>query len=194
MTEISSAEKEKYTKHLKRQMDGWREMIIPINSILLWERSWHPGFLFGLSSIIFLSIWILEPAVLTLISISLLMGALIDYFVFTISPSFFSTNSWTGQKERKLDEICQNLSVTILGLQSTWKSLLQMRNNRPNFYYGSLITILLFISWIGNTINNLFLFYIIVTILLLSPGLKHEHRAQSVIKSIYNQILHRKTS
>lgn len=194
MTEVSSTEKEKYTKQLKRRMECWREVIIPLNSILLWERSWYPSLLLGLSSTIFFLIWILEPAVLTLISISLLVAALFDYSVLYISPSFFSTNSWTGQKERKLDEICQNLSITILRLQSTWKSFLQARNKRPNLYYGSLTAILLLLAWIGNTINNLFLLYIIVTVLLLFPGLRHKHRAQSAIKSIYNQVLNRKAS
>lgn len=78
-------------------------------------------------------IWMLEPALLTLISLSLLVLALVDYFVPTIISIFCTADSWTGQKEKKLNEICHNLSEAILQLQSLWISIVTMRNSRPNF-------------------------------------------------------------
>ena len=41
-------------KQLKRRMECWREVILPLNSILLWERSWYPGLILGITTIIFL--------------------------------------------------------------------------------------------------------------------------------------------
>lgn len=68
-----------------------------------------------------------------MMSISLLIAALIDYLVPILSSTFFAANSWTGQKERKLDDICQSLSLTIFRLQNAWNILWDTRNNRPNF-------------------------------------------------------------
>lgn len=160
-------------KQLKRRMECWREVILPLNSILLWERSWYPGLILGATSIIFFMIWMLEPAFLTVISVTLLVLALVDYLLPPLTSFLCSFNTWTGQKEKKLNEICQNLSATILYLQSLWRSILQTRNERPNVYYTAIITCLIACIWIGNTINNLLLFYIAVNAILLTPGLRH---------------------
>ncbi|XP_015586261.1 ADP-ribosylation factor-like protein 6-interacting protein 1 isoform X2 [Cephus cinctus] len=175
-------------------MECWREIILPLNSILLWERSWHLGLILGVTTSIFMLIWFLEPALLTMISICLLILALVDYLVPILSSAFISTNSWTGQKEKKLDDICQNLSVTILQLQNVWGKILQARNNRPNLYYGSITLCLLLLAWIGNTINNLLLIYMAVNAILLTPGLRHKGRVQKAIKFLCNYMTHRKQS
>jgi len=69
---------------------------------------------------------------LTIISICLLTFALVDYFVPILTSVLCNTQSWTGQKEKKLIEICQNLSGTILQMQNTWISISKMRHDRPN--------------------------------------------------------------
>ncbi|XP_029031910.1 ADP-ribosylation factor-like protein 6-interacting protein 1 isoform X2 [Osmia bicornis bicornis] len=166
-------------KQLKRRMECWRELILPLNSILLWERSWYPGLILGITTTIFFLIWMLEPAFLTIISIFLLLLALIDYLVPPMTSLLYPVNSWTGQKEKKLNEICQNLSITILHLQNLWRSMLQTRKDRPNVYYAAIITFLVICIWIGSTINNLLLSYITVNIVLLMPGLRHRGRAIS---------------
>lgn len=74
----------------------------------------------------------LEPAILTIISVTLLVLALVDYLVPPVSSWLSPVNKWTGQKEKKLNEICQNLSVIILQLQNLWKLMLKIRNDRPN--------------------------------------------------------------
>ncbi|XP_031834614.1 ADP-ribosylation factor-like 6 interacting protein 1 isoform X2 [Nomia melanderi] len=185
---------EKHMKQLKRRMECWREVILPLNSILLWERSWYPGLIIGVTSMIFFLIWILEPAFLTIISVFLLALALVDYFVPPITSLLCTVNGWTGQKEKKLNEICQNLSATILQLQGVWNSMLQTRNDRPNFYYAGIITCLIICTWIGSTINNLLLFYIAVNAILLSPGLRHKRRVMSAITFIRDHLSDAKKS
>ncbi|XP_053994021.1 ADP-ribosylation factor-like protein 6-interacting protein 1 [Hylaeus volcanicus] len=194
MTDSAGTEREKYMKQLKRKMECWREVILPLNSILLWERSWDPGLILGITSTIFFLIWVLEPALLTIISVSLLVLALIDYLVTPLASFLCAVNSWTGQKEKKLNEICQNLSVTILQLQNLWRSMLQMRNDRPNIYYAGIITCLIICIWIGSTINNLLLFYIAVNVILLTPGLRHKGRAMSAIAFVHDYVSHAKKS
>lgn len=89
--------------------------------------------------IVFSMIWMLEPAFLTVISVTLLVLALVDYLLPPLTSFLCSFNTWTGQKEKKLNEICQNLSATILYLQSLWRSILQTRNERPNVVRKSII-------------------------------------------------------
>ncbi|KAH0956437.1 hypothetical protein HN011_000360 [Eciton burchellii] len=194
MTDDGTVDKEKHMKQLKRKMECWREIILPLNSILLWERSWHPGLIFGFITVIFCTIWILEPTMLTIISICLLTFALVDYFVPILTSVLCNTQSWTGQKEKKLIEICQNLSGTILQMQNTWISISKMRHDRPNIYYGATILCLILFAWIGNTVNNLFLLYIAVTVILLTPGLKHKGRARSAMKCAYDHLIRRHLS
>ena len=47
-------------KQLKRRMECWREVILPLNSILLWERSWYPGLILGITTTIFLLVKMLK--------------------------------------------------------------------------------------------------------------------------------------
>ncbi|CAL1673016.1 unnamed protein product [Lasius platythorax] len=170
MTDDGTVEKEKHMKQLKRKMECWREIILPLNSILLWERNWHPGLIVGLVTMIFCIIWILEPTLLTMIS------------------------SWTGQKEKKLIEVCQNLSITILQIQGTWTSISKIRHDRPNIYYSATILCLILFAWIGNTVNNLLLLYIIVNAILLTPGFRHKGRARWAVKYAYNHLIRRHLS
>ncbi|XP_076236502.1 ADP-ribosylation factor-like 6 interacting protein 1 isoform X2 [Calliopsis andreniformis] len=132
MTGSATIEREKHMKQLKRRMECWREVILPLNSILLWERSWYPGLILGATSVIFFLVWMLEPALLTIISVFLLILALVDYLLPPLTSVLCSPDNWSGQKEKKLNEICQNLSETILQIQSLWRSMLKIRNERPN--------------------------------------------------------------
>ncbi|KAF3423343.1 hypothetical protein E2986_04536 [Frieseomelitta varia] len=195
MADNTAIEREKHMKQLKRRMECWREVILPLNSILLWERSWYPGLILGITTIIFFLIWILEPAILTILSVTLLVLALIDYLVPPVSSWLSPVNKWTGQKEKKLNEICQNLSVIILQLQNLWKLMLKIRNDRPNVYYLGIILCLVLCIWIGSTVNNLLLFYIAVNALLLTPGFRHKGRAMSVsITYVRDFLFHEKQS
>ncbi|XP_043261913.1 ADP-ribosylation factor-like protein 6-interacting protein 1 isoform X2 [Colletes gigas] len=180
MSDSAGIEREKHMKQLKRLMEWCREAILLLNSILLWERSWYPGLIVGTTSTIFFLIWVLEPALLTIISVSLLVLALVDYLVSPLTALLCS--SWTGQKERKLNEICQNLSVTLLQLQNLWRSMLQ--------YYVGLIVCLTICIWVGNAINNLLLFYIAVNAILLMPGLRRKGRAMLSISFVRDYVSH----
>ncbi|XP_011256077.1 ADP-ribosylation factor-like protein 6-interacting protein 1 [Camponotus floridanus] len=194
MTDDGTIEKEKHMKQLKRKMECWREIILPLNSILLWERSWHPGLIVGLVTIIFCVIWILEPTLLTMISICLLIFALVDYLVPILTSILCNAQSWTGQKEKKLIEVCQNLSIAILQIQGTWTCISKIRHDRPNIYYGATILCLILFAWIGNTVNNLLLLYIIVNATLLTPGFRHKGRARWAVRYAYNHLIHRHLS
>lgn len=78
------------------------------------------------------TIWILELSLLAIISICLLVLALVDYLVPILTSLLCNAQSWTGQKEKKLIEICQNLSATMAQIESLWTSAAKTRLDRPN--------------------------------------------------------------
>ncbi|XP_020282753.1 ADP-ribosylation factor-like protein 6-interacting protein 1 [Pseudomyrmex gracilis] len=194
MTDDGTIDKEKHMKQLKRKMESWREIILPLYSILLWERSWYPGLIFGFVTMVFCTIWILEPPLLTMISMCLLIFALVDYLVPTLTSFLCNAQSWTGQKEKKLIEICQSLSDAILEIQRVWASLSRIRHNRPNLYYSAVIFCLILFAWIGNSINNLLLFYILVNSFLLTPGFRHTGFARWLVQYVYDHVTRRTLS
>jgi len=181
-------------KQLKRKMECWREIILPLNSILLWERSWYPGLIVGLVTVIFCTVWILEPALLTVISVCLLIFALVDYLVPILTSVLCNAQSWTGQKEKKLIEVCQNLSAAIMQIEGAWASISKIRHNHPNVYYSVTILSLIFFAWVGNTFNNLLMLYITVNVALLTPGFRHKGRARWAVKYAYDHLIHRHLS
>ncbi|GLH00177.1 Acyl carrier protein, mitochondrial [Gryllus bimaculatus] len=128
---MASTEQEKRVKQLKRELEGWREVIIPVNSILLWEKNWYPGMLVGLTTTVFLFLWYLDPSVLTTVSVLGLITTLVDYLVPTLTASICHPDSWTGLKERKLEEICRNLIATQTQLMFYWALFYDMRQSRP---------------------------------------------------------------
>ncbi|XP_043274274.1 ADP-ribosylation factor-like protein 6-interacting protein 1 [Venturia canescens] len=194
MPDNATTEKDKHMKQLKRRMECWREIVLHINSILLWEKSWYPGLILGLTTSIALFVWILEPAFLTIIALCLATCALIDYLVPIVAPKFVSSSAWNGQKERKFDEICQTLSAAILYMDKEWKFLLNARNNRPHTYYWTITICLLILAWIGNTVNNLLLIYLTVNCILLIPGLHHKCGGENAVMYVINNMMRRKMS
>jgi hypothetical protein len=170
---IMASEQDKRVKQLKRELEGWREVILPLNSVLLWEKSWYPGLLVGITTTFFLLFWYLGPSVLTTVSVIGLIATLVDYLVPTLTASVCHPENWTGIKERKLEEICRELANAQTQAAYKWAVFYDMRHSRPKMYYLTVVSSLLFLAWLGNMVNNLLLTYLTVTTAVLLPGMKH---------------------
>ncbi|XP_049780628.1 ADP-ribosylation factor-like protein 6-interacting protein 1 [Schistocerca cancellata] len=168
----SLSDQEKRVKKIKRDLEGWREVLIPLNSVLLWEKNWYPGMLFGITTTLFFLFWYLDPSVLTTISVVGLLTTLVDYLVPTLTASICHPDSWTGVKERQLEDICRSLA-SLQGQITHWICILsETRQSRPRLYYTSVVVALTFLAWLGNVMNNLLLTYILVTTIVMIPGLR----------------------
>lgn len=181
---IMANEQDKRVKQLKRELEGWREVILPLNSVLLWDKNWYPGMLTGVTTTLFLLFWYLDPSVLTTVSVIGLIATLVDYLVPTLTASICHPESWTGSKERKLEEICRGLAHTQAQLAMKWASFYDMRHSRPKVYYATVVSSLLFLAWLGNMVNNLLLTYFAVTTTILLPGMKHH----GLLKKYFAQV------
>lgn len=99
---------------MKHDLEGFREFILLINSILKWDKKYYPGIIFGLNSALFALLWYLDLSVLSLIAIILLALTVVDYVFPIISKIIFKAENWNGAQEKKFEEVCQE----IVGIRS----------------------------------------------------------------------------
>ncbi|XP_076058761.1 ADP-ribosylation factor-like 6 interacting protein 1 isoform X2 [Oratosquilla oratoria] len=117
-------------------------------------------------------IWYVEPSMLTLFSILGIIITLADFLVPQVVPWVCGAHFWTGAHERRYEEIIKAIA-NIFGIYTCiTTTLTTMKTNKPRTYFVSVTGMLILCAWIGNTVNNLLLTYIIVLAVVLFPGLK----------------------
>ncbi|KAM4812222.1 ADP-ribosylation factor-like protein 6-interacting protein 1 isoform X2 [Ictidomys tridecemlineatus] len=77
----------------------------------------------------------------------------------------------TTEQQQRFHEICSNLVKTRRRAVGWWKRLFTLKEEKPKMYFMTMIISLAAVAWIGQQVHNLFLTYLIVTFLLLLPGL-----------------------
>jgi hypothetical protein len=80
---------------------------------------------------IFRLFWYLDPSVLTAVSVIGLIATLVDYLVPTLTASICHPENWTGNKEKKLEEICRDLAYSQTQAAAKWAMFYDMRHSRP---------------------------------------------------------------
>ncbi|KRT81609.1 hypothetical protein AMK59_5964 [Oryctes borbonicus] len=199
------ADEETQLNKLKAAVKNWREIILPISSVILWEKPWHPcaliggmylhklyyskcrcDFILG-TTILFMSIWLLDPSLLTAISIIGLTITISDYIVPLLTASMMKGDTWSEKKEKQLDEVCLMLLKYFNVIVNRASTFCELRTFKPKLYYSCTIIVLMLLAWIGNNINNLFLTYLLVVAILLLPGME-----QNGIINVYTKILTQK--
>ncbi|XP_042862824.1 ADP-ribosylation factor-like protein 6-interacting protein 1 isoform X2 [Penaeus japonicus] len=83
-------------KTLRRELEGWREVLYVGHSVLVWEKQYYPFISISAVSALFLMIWYLEPSMLTLLSVLGITVTLCDYLVPQIVP--WIVGAVTGQE------------------------------------------------------------------------------------------------
>ncbi|KAJ8384005.1 hypothetical protein AAFF_G00212490 [Aldrovandia affinis] len=159
------------TAQLEEQLQGWGEVILAGDQVLRWERPWFPAALVGATTLLFTLIYYLDPSVLTGVSCAVMILCLADYLVPTLAPRVFGSNKWTTEQQQRFHEICGNLVRTQRSVGAWWTRLFTLKEEKPKMYFLSVISSLVVVAWIGQQVHNLFLTYLIVSFLLLVPGL-----------------------
>ncbi|XP_077300784.1 ADP-ribosylation factor-like 6 interacting protein 1 [Arctopsyche grandis] len=166
-----AADQEKQLKKIKRKLESWREVILPLHSVLTWDQKWYPGVTFGSISIIYLFLWFLDPPIITLLSTLGMMLSVMDFLVPTLITKFYPSSSWTKNEEKLFEEICKSIVYHYNWMYITFHSFYKMRETSPRVYYILLISMLSVSAWIGATTNNVFIMYMVTLFLGLLPGL-----------------------
>uniref|UniRef100_A0A8C7SRM7 ADP-ribosylation factor-like 6 interacting protein 1 n=4 Tax=Oncorhynchus TaxID=8016 RepID=A0A8C7SRM7_ONCMY len=159
------------TAQLEEQLQGWGEVILAGDQVLRWKKPWFPGALMAATTLVFMMIYYLDPSVLTGLSCTVMLLCLSDYLVPTLAPRIFGSNKWSSEQQQRFHEICGNLVKTQRRILGWWKRLFSLKEEKPKMYFASVISSLVTVAWMGQQVHNLFLTYLIVSFLLLLPGL-----------------------
>ncbi|XP_005908645.2 ADP-ribosylation factor-like protein 6-interacting protein 1 [Bos mutus] len=159
------------TASLEEQLQGWGEVMLMADKVLRWERAWFPPAIMGVVSLVFLTIYYLDPSVLSGVSCFVMFLCLADYLVPILAPRIFGSNKWTTEQQQRFHEICSNLVKTRRRAVGWWKRLFTLKEEKPKMYFMTMIISLAAVAWVGQQVHNLLLTYLIVTFLLLLPGL-----------------------
>nr|XP_023996182.1 ADP-ribosylation factor-like protein 6-interacting protein 1 [Salvelinus alpinus] len=171
------------TAQLEEQLQGWGEVILAGDQVLRWKKPWFPGALMAATTLVFMMIYYLDPSVLTGLSCTVMLLCLFDYLVPTLAPRIFGSTSGespggisgvqggSSEQQQRFHEICGNLVKTQRRILGWWKRLFSLKEEKPKMYFASVISSLVAVAWMGQQVHNLFLTYLIVSFLLLLPGL-----------------------
>lgn len=121
---------------------------------------------------VFFEIAYYELSVVTIVSLVLLFLTLTDF----LAPIVWSTiikEEWTASKQKELEDICKMLASVTLSAKVYYASLLEVKATRPNLYYPVTLATFCLLAWIGNSVNNLFITYLLVLTAVMLPGMLH---------------------
>ncbi|PZC81684.1 ADP-ribosylation factor-like protein 6-interacting protein 1 isoform X1 [Helicoverpa zea] len=178
---ISQNQQEQQVKKLKRFLEGSRMAILPLKSVILWEQQWHPCAIVGSVSILYFLIWLMDLNSLATFAVVGLFLNFVDFIVPVICNSLYGPTSWTGQHEKMYEEVCKSIVANYnKGLQNV-RLFYSLRETSPCMYYILSISMLVTLGWVASSINNTFLLYILSTVMLLWPGVRH--------RGIFNTLL-----
>ncbi|XP_076309778.1 ADP-ribosylation factor-like protein 6-interacting protein 1 isoform X2 [Tachypleus tridentatus] len=168
-------------RNLKNKLDGWKQVLQPLYSLLIWEQTYYPAILTGIITVIFILLWYFEPSVLTTFSLLGIVICVADYAVPIMCSTFLDASKWTETQENKHDKICKAIIQTKQQTSELWSSFVQFRDTMPKLYFVSVLVILLVLAWIGNVVDSMLLTYFIVLAVVMLPGLKHQGIIQKLI-------------
>merc|ERR1719187_713801 len=113
----------------------------------------------------------MSPSMITLISLLGLVVTMLDYLGPVLMDRIFSSTQWTGEKEKKLDNVCKSLVSASLLFSSCFSSYSNLKTNSPITHFGTTTTSLLLLAYLGSLVSGMFLSYILMMVVLMLPGL-----------------------
>ena len=155
---------------------------------MIWSR---PSDCFGLVKCVtgtFLLVWILNASVLTTLSVIGFILTITDYLAPLLCSNFIDSSKWGDNEEKIYESVCEDIATDIFLVMTVWNQWREMKETKPKLYSFILLTSLLMLAYIGNTINNLFLLYLLTMSLVLLPGLKHHGILQQIISQSIEKI------
>lgn len=167
MTELNQTK----ASRLKHTLSDWREVVLQANSLLTWDQEWYPGVIAALVTAFYTAIWYWDPTLVTFIAFLGLFATMLDYLGPKVINQVFSVDQWSSVKERKFDEVCENVVLGIDKLDSLWQFCREARTQKPVFHFIGTLFFFFSLAAIGNRMNNFFLAYIMTNAVFMLPGL-----------------------
>ena len=96
----------------------------------------------------------------------------------------FKADNWTGEKEQKFDDVCAQIVSALAALDSFRKFVGEAKTKKPILHFVATVGTLFFLAWLGNTVNNFFLLYLVTMAVAMLPGL---HR-RGLLKKVFANV------
>ncbi|XP_046398324.1 ADP-ribosylation factor-like protein 6-interacting protein 1 isoform X2 [Ischnura elegans] len=167
----SQQNQEEMVTELKMNLEGWREVILPLRSVLLWHNPWHVSILLSSVTLMFLMIWWFD---LTVVSSFAIVGAavtLVDYVGPMVIKTLSDPSNWNSKKEKTFDDTCRSLVILKIRAANMIHWINELKANQPLLYYVGTLSALIVVAFFGQIINNLLLTYLLVIFTLMLPGI-----------------------
>jgi len=152
-------------------IENWREAVLLTDSVLGWEQEWHPAATAGTLTASFLTVWYLDPSLVTFLALIGLFLTLADYLGPKVLDKIYKPESWTGEKERRLESVCRSLVSMGHLLSSLFSSVSSLRVNSPVLHFTVVTASLLFLAWLGTIFSGLTMLYVSTLLIVMLPGL-----------------------
>jgi len=171
---------------IQLDLEGWREVLLPLNKLLNWDKPFYPAIIVGMTSFIFLVIWYFEPSVLTTFSLVGLSLSLIDFLVPIVGPTVLGRSKWTGVQEEQFKQICIRILNFRYHFADFVDTMVGLKNEKPKVYFVLVMGFLGAFAWIGSMMDNMLLTYLILNLSLLMPGMRRHSVIQKYINKLVN--------
>jgi len=188
MDKISSISMVEPVNKVKRTVEDWRELVLLGDSVLGWDKEWFPAVTAGSLTVMFLTVWYSEPSLLPLLSLLGLFLTLADYLGPRVLDKVFPEDSWSADKEARLEDVARSLVRLSNLLQDLGSSLAGLRSSNPLSHFALTSVILLVTAYLGSIFSGLFIAYINMLGLLMLPGLHRRGLLQKYCSSLTDKL------
>jgi len=156
---------------IKSNLEDWREVVLKTDAILGWDVDWYPAVTGGVLTAVFLFVWYWDPTLLTFFAFMGLIVTLTDYLGPRIINQMFGSDSWNGTKEKKFEDVCEEIVTTMDNVHAALSACRDARSRKPFIHFIATVMSLIVLAWLGNRINNFFLAYLLTLGVAMLPGL-----------------------
>ena len=140
-----------------------------LNTVVI--QDWYPAVTAGCLTSLYLMIYTADLTTLTLLSVVGLLLTLLDYLTPLVAAKVFPADSWSREKEKKLESLCRALVNTGVFLRSCWATYSQAKAGKPTLHFGATLILLLCSAYLGSLVSGMMLSYILLMVTLMLPGL-----------------------
>ncbi|XP_075145428.1 ADP-ribosylation factor-like 6 interacting protein 1 [Haematobia irritans] len=171
---MSQVDQKRAVNKMKHDLEPWRNLIVHVDALLIWEKNFYPAIIFAGISIFFLALWALDLSIITLMALGGLFGVLFDFLYPTIARVLFNADQWNGGQEARFESVVNQLCDIKFLLLGWYEYLFVNREKKSTVFVIIMSVALLGLAWIGAIVNNLFLMYFITMALALYPGVQEK--------------------
>ncbi|CAG9760598.1 unnamed protein product [Ceutorhynchus assimilis] len=167
---------------LMATMKPYRELILLLNRVLLWDKPWYSTAILAGSSMVFTMIWLWNPNVMSIVGFMGIIATLLDFFLIPLQSFLFKRQMWTEEKQKEYQSICTNVIFYKVNAEQFMTSYYKMRVTKPKMYFTITILVLSILTWLGGTVDNIFLTYMVITFFLMMPGIQRQGWFAPIVK------------